>query len=273
MSRGVIFTNVAMTSDGDVWWEGLSETPPEGLTDWLGNPWSQNSGTLAAHPNSRFCLPVSNVATISPDWNEGSGVPLDAILFGGRRAKNVPLVAQSLSWQHGVFMGATISSEQTAAAEGPVGKLRHDPFAMLPFCGYNMADYFAHWLSFANRTSEEKLPKIFQVNWFKKGADGKFLWPGFAENIRVLDWIIGRIEKTNQGKESPVGVVPRAGELNTAGIDVNENTLDELLEIDLEAWTKEVESIKEFFEEFGERLPVQLINELQALDGRLKSSV
>jgi phosphoenolpyruvate carboxykinase (GTP) len=271
MSRGVIFTNVAMTSDGDVWWEGLSETPPEGLTDWLGNPWSQNSGTLAAHPNSRFCLPVANVATISPDWNEGSGVPLDAILFGGRRAKNVPLVAQSLSWQHGVFMGATISSEQTAAAEGPVGKLRHDPFAMLPFCGYNMADYFAHWLSFANRTSEDKLPKIFQVNWFKKGADGKFLWPGFAENIRVLDWIIGRIEKTNQGKESPVGVVPRAGELNTVGIDVNENTLDELLEIDLEAWTKEVESIKEFFEEFGERMPKQLLKELDNLDRRIKA--
>jgi phosphoenolpyruvate carboxykinase (GTP) len=271
MSRGVIFTNVAVTSDGDVWWEGLSETPPEGLTDWLGNPWSQNSGTLAAHPNSRFCLPVSNVATISPDWNEGSGVPLDAILFGGRRAKNVPLVAQSLSWQHGVFMGATISSEQTAAAEGPVGKLRHDPFAMLPFCGYNMADYFAHWLSFADRTSEEKLPKIFQVNWFKKGANGKFLWPGFAENIRVLDWIIGRIEKTNQGKESPVGVVPRAGELNTAGIDVNENTLDELLEIDLEAWTKEVESIKEFFEEFGERMPKQLLEELDNLDRRVKA--
>jgi len=271
MSRGVIFTNVAMTSDGDVWWEGLSETPPEGLTDWLGNPWSQNSGTLAAHPNSRFCLPVSNVATISPDWNEGSGVPLDAILFGGRRAKNVPLVAQSLSWQHGVFMGATISSEQTAAAEGPVGKLRHDPFAMLPFCGYNMADYFAHWLSFANRTSEEKLPKIFQVNWFKKGADGKFLWPGFAENIRVLDWIIGRLEASNEGVPSAVGIVPKAGELNTSGIDVDQSTLDELLEIDPEAWTKEVESIKEFFEEFGERMPKQLLEELDNLDRRVKA--
>ena len=152
MSQGVIFTNVALTPEGDVWWEGLSDEPPEGLTDWRGNPWSEESGTLAAHPNSRFCLPVANVATISPDWNEGSGVPLDAILFGGRRAKNVPLVAQSLSWQHGVFMGATISSEQTAAAEGPVGKLRHDPFAMLPFCGYNMADYFSHWLSFADKT-------------------------------------------------------------------------------------------------------------------------
>jgi phosphoenolpyruvate carboxykinase (GTP) len=168
-------------------------------------------------------------------------------------------------------MGATISSEQTAAAEGPVGKLRHDPFAMLPFCGYNMADYFAHWLSFADRTSEEKLPKIFQVNWFKKGADGKFLWPGFAENIRVLDWIIGRIEKTNQGKESPVGVVPRAGELNTAGIDVNEATLEELLEIDTESWTKEVESIREFFEEFGPRMPKQLLDELEKLDSRIKA--
>jgi len=271
MSRGVIFTNVAMTSDGDVWWEGLTETPPEGLTDWLGKPWSQESGTLAAHPNSRFCLPVANVATISSDWNEGSGVPLDAILFGGRRAKNVPLVAQSLSWQHGVFMGATISSEQTAAAEGPVGKLRHDPFAMLPFCGYNMADYFAHWLSFADQTSEENLPKIFQVNWFKKGANGKFLWPGFAENIRILDWIIGRLERTNQGKASPVGTVPQSGELNTAGIDVDESILNELLEIDSEAWTKEVESIREFFGEFGERMPKQLFEELAKLENRVKA--
>ena len=271
MSQGVIFTNVALTSDGDVWWEGLSEQPPEGLTDWRGNPWSQDSGTLAAHPNSRFCLPVANVATISPDWNEGSGVPLDAILFGGRRAKNVPLVAQSLSWQHGVFMGATISSEQTAAAEGPVGKLRHDPFAMLPFCGYNMADYFAHWLSFADRSPEEELPKIFQVNWFKKGANGKFLWPGFAENIRVLDWIIGRLEGSNEGIPSAVGIVPKAGELNTAGIDVDQSTLDELLEIDPEAWTKEVESIKEFFEEFGGRMPKQLLEELAKLESRIKA--
>ena len=271
MSHGVIFTNVALTPDGDVWWEGLSESPPEGLIDWRGNAWSQDSGTLAAHPNSRFCLPVANVATISPDWNEGSGVVLDAILFGGRRAKNVPLVAQSLSWQHGVFMGATISSEQTAAAEGPVGKLRHDPFAMLPFCGYNMADYFAHWLSFADRTAEENLPKIFQVNWFKKGANGKFLWPGFAENIRVLDWVIGRLEKTHQGKASPVGTVPQASELNTAGIDVDQSTLDELLEIDTEAWTKEVESIREFFEEFGQRMPKQLLDELEKLDSRIKA--
>jgi phosphoenolpyruvate carboxykinase (GTP) len=271
MSQGVIFTNVALTSDGDVWWEGLSEQPPEGLTDWRGNPWSQDSGTLAAHPNSRFCLPVANVATISPDWNEGSGVPLDAILFGGRRAKNVPLVAQSLSWQHGVFMGATISSEQTAAAEGPVGKLRHDPFAMLPFCGYNMADYFAHWLSFADKTSEELLPKIFQVNWFKKSSDDKFLWPGFAENIRVLDWIIGRLEGTNHGKESPVGTVPQSGELNTVGIDVDESILDELLEIDSEAWTKEVESIREFFREFGQRMPKQLFDELAKLEARVKA--
>jgi phosphoenolpyruvate carboxykinase (GTP) len=271
MSHGVIFTNVALTPDGDVWWEGLSEQPPEGLTDWRGNPWSQDSGTLAAHPNSRFCLPVANVATISPDWNEGSGVPLDAILFGGRRAKNVPLVAQSLSWQHGVFMGATISSEQTAAAEGPVGKLRHDPFAMLPFCGYNMADYFAHWLSIADKTSEEDLPKIFQVNWFKKGSDGKFLWPGFAENIRVLDWIIGRLEGTNQGMESPVGIVPKAGELNTAGIDVDQGTLDELLEVDPEAWTKEVESITEFFEGFGQRMPKQLFDELAKLETRINA--
>lgn len=271
MNRGVIFTNVALTSDGDVWWEGLSDQPPENLVDWHGNPWSADSGTLAAHPNSRFCLPVKNVATVSPDWNQGSGVVLDAILFGGRRAKNVPLVAQSLSWQHGVFMGATISSEQTAAAVGPVGKLRHDPFAMLPFCGYNMADYFAHWLSFADKTSEENLPKIFQVNWFKKGLDGRFLWPGFAENIRVLDWVIGRLEGTNKGQASPVGTVPQSGELDTAGIDVNESTLDELLEIDSEAWTKEVESIREFFGKFGERMPKELFDELTKLESRVQA--
>jgi phosphoenolpyruvate carboxykinase (GTP) len=168
-------------------------------------------------------------------------------------------------------MGATISSEQTAAAEGPVGKLRHDPFAMLPFCGYNMADYFAHWLSFADRTAEENLPKIFQVNWFKKGANGKFLWPGFAENIRVLDWIIGRLEGTNAGMESAVGIVPKAGELNTAGIDFDQSTLDELLEIDPDAWTKEVESIRDFFGEFGERMPGQLFEELAKLEARVKA--
>ena len=168
-------------------------------------------------------------------------------------------------------MGATISSEQTAAAEGPVGKLRHDPFAMLPFCGYNMADYFSHWLSFAENNSEENLPKIFQVNWFKKSSDGKFLWPGFAENIRVLDWIIGRLEGSNQGQESLVGTVPRAGELKTAGIDVDQSTLDELLEIDPEAWSKEVESIKEFFEEFGERMPKQLFEELEKLEARVRA--
>ncbi len=270
MTQGVIFTNVALTPDGDVWWEGLSDQPPEGLIDWHGKPWVPESGTLAAHPNSRFCFPVANVATIGSDWNEGAGVVLDAILFGGRRAKNVPLVAQSLSWQHGVFMGATISSEQTAAAEGPVGKLRHDPFAMLPFCGYNMADYFSHWLSFGNRTSAENLPKIFQVNWFKKGSDGKFLWPGFADNIRVLDWIIGRLENTNQGKASPVGTVPKPSELNIEGLDLSESKLEELFEVNTKAWTEEVESIRGFFEKFGSRLPHQLTEELRALDERVK---
>lgn len=271
MNRGVIFTNVALTSDGEVWWEGLSDQPPENLVDWHGNPWSADSGTLAAHPNSRFCLPVENVATVSPDWNQGSGVVLDAILFGGRRAKNVPLVAQSLSWQHGVFMGATISSEQTAAAEGPVGKLRHDPFAMLPFCGYNMADYFAHWLSFAERAEAKNLPKIFQVNWFKKSADGKFLWPGFAENIRVLDWVIGRLEGTRQGQLSALGTVPATGELNIEGLDLSNKDMEELFDVDPESWSEEVESIKVFFEKFGDRLPDELRAQLVALDGRVRA--
>ena len=269
MDQNVLFTNVATTSEGDVWWEGMSKEPPANLTDWHGNPWNKDSGTLAAHPNSRFCFPMSNTATLCDDWESPEGVELDAILFGGRRATNVPLVVQSRSWQHGVFMGATISSEQTAAAEGPVGVLRRDPFAMLPFCGYNMADYFSHWLSFAERIEEQSLPKIFQVNWFRKGSDGGFLWPGFGENSRVIDWIISRLENRSEGQQSPIGSMPQLSELNLDGLNFAEGELEELFEVDPESWLYEVRSIEEFFDGFGEKLPQKLRAELIELETRL----
>ena len=209
MREGAIFTNVASTADGDVWWEGLTDTPPKNLTDWQGNAFDPESGQLAAHPNSRFCFPIDQVETLSDNWADPEGVELDAIIFGGRRATNVPLVIKSFSWDHGVFLGATIASEQTAAAEGPVGKLRRDPFAMLPFCGYNMADYFSHWLSFADKLDAKDLPTVFQVNWFRKDQNGKFLWPGFAENMRVIQWIVGQLEGKDTGSVSAIGTLPK----------------------------------------------------------------
>ena len=269
MTSGVMFTNVAQTAYGDVWWEGLTKTKPASLTDWLGDHWTPDSESPAAHPNSRFCFPMANVSTVCDDWENPEGVALDAILFGGRRATNVPLVAKSRDWNHGVFMGATISSEQTAAAEGPVGKLRRDPFAMLPFCGYNMGDYFKHWLSFSTKISEENLPKIFQVNWFRKGPSGEFLWPGFGENSRVIEWIIGSITGKNQGIETPIGTLPSSEELNLHGIDISAEALERLFEIDAESWLMEVESIQEFFESFGKKLPGELSQQLEILRSRL----
>ena len=269
MTKDALFTNVATTPDGDVWWEGMTDTPPENLTDWKGQPWTPDSGVLAAHPNSRFCVPMRNTATLCSDWESPEGVELDAILFGGRRATNVPLVVRSRSWEHGVFIGATISSEQTAAAEGPIGVLRRDPFAMLPFCGYNMADYFAHWLSFGDSVPREKLPQIFQVNWFRKGSDGKFLWPGFGENSRVIDWIISSLEGKAEGIETPIGLVPKPAELNLEGLGISTDQLAELFDIDPEAWIYEVRSIEQFFAKFGEKLPAQLAGELIELEARL----
>lgn len=269
MDKNVLFTNVATTPDGDVWWEGMTKVPPANLIDWKGQPWTPASGTLAAHPNSRFCFPMSNTATLCEDWENPEGVELDAILFGGRRATNVPLVVQSRSWEQGVFMGATISSEQTAAAEGPVGVLRRDPFAMLPFCGYNMADYFGHWLSFADRVPRGSLPKIFQVNWFRKGTDGGFLWPGFGENSRVIDWIIGRLEEKNLGFNSPLGTMPNLNELNLVGLEFAPYALEELFDVDPESWIYEVRSIEQFFAKFGEKLPTKLATELRELEARL----
>ena len=269
MSRDVLFTNVATTSNGDVWWEGMTSEAPANLTDWRGNPWSKDTGTPAAHPNSRFCFAMSNTSTLCDDWDSPEGVELDAILFGGRRATNVPLVVQSRSWEHGVFIGATISSEQTAAAEGPVGVLRRDPFAMLPFCGYNMADYFAHWLSFEDRIGAENLPKIFQVNWFRKGADGRFLWPGFGENSRVIDWIISRLENRSEGRQSPIGLMPKISELNLEGLRFDPRQLEAMFDVDPESWLYEVRSIEQFFERFGDKLPQKLKGELMELEARL----
>jgi len=267
--ENTIFTNVATTAEGDVWWEGMTDEAPAGLTDWLGNAWTPDSGTPAAHPNSRFCAPLNQLSSLSEDWESPEGVQLDAILFGGRRATNVPLVVQSRSWEHGVFIGASISSEQTAAAEGPVGKLRRDPFAMLPFCGYNMADYFSHWLEIGERVGEENLPKIFQVNWFRKGQDGKFLWPGFAENSRVIEWIVNRLEGQAKAVESSIGLLPTRGGIDISGLDLDYQTMDELFEIDGESWLYEVRMAEQFFAGFGDKLPAQLGSELIELESRL----
>jgi phosphoenolpyruvate carboxykinase (GTP) len=265
-----VFTNVALTADGDVWWEGMTDTAPDNLTDWQGNPWTPNEGRLAAHPNSRFCVPLANCPQLVSDWEIGEPVVLDAILFGGRRATNVPLVAQSRSWEHGVFIGATMASEQTAAAEGPIGKLRRDPFAMVPFAGYNMARYWAHWISIGKAADRSKLPKIFQVNWFRKGQDGSFLWPGFGENSRVVDWVIRKVSGEVEGNDSALGLLPAQGELNLSGLELDPKTVDQLFEIDPISWSAETESIKEFFAGFGDQLPEELATELSELENRIR---
>jgi phosphoenolpyruvate carboxykinase (GTP) len=273
LKKSVVFTNVALTDDGDVWWEGLTKDKPAHLIDWQGNDWTPDSVTPAAHPNSRFCFAMENVASVSKDWDAATGVPLDAILFGGRRATNVPLVVESRNWTHGVFMGATISSEQTAAAEGTVGQLRRDPFAMLPFCGYNMADYFAHWLSFESRAESTKLPKIFQVNWFRKNENGDFLWPGFSENARVIEWIIDRLSDSSTGEVTPIGLVPGKGELNLRGLKISDEEVAQLFELNSAAWSKELDSISDFFSSFGPRLPEQLNEELATTRGMFAAKV
>jgi phosphoenolpyruvate carboxykinase (GTP) len=271
MREGAIFTNVATTKDGDVWWEGLTDDVPDHLIDWKGDPWDKDSGKTAAHPNARFCLPIDQVTSLSDNWAEPEGVELDAILFGGRRATNVPLAVRSLNWQHGVFLGATIASEQTAAAEGPIGILRRDPFAMLPFCGYNMGDYFGHWLSFAEKLDPANLPTIFQVNWFRKDENGKFIWPGFGENMRVLQWIVGQIEGKDSSVATPIGLVPKADALNTEGLQLSEEKLDQLLAVDKDTWSHEAVEIARFFEGFGDKMPEELKVELQNLERRLRA--
>jgi phosphoenolpyruvate carboxykinase (GTP) len=267
-----IFTNVALREDGDVWWEGLSKDAPANLTDWRGEAWSPESGTPAAHPNSRFTVAAAQCPSISDDWQHPDGVVLDAIIFGGRRASNVPLVVEARDWNHGVFLGATISSEQTAAAEGTVGELRRDPFAMLPFCGYNMADHWQHWLDVgkALRTSA-KVPRIFQVNWFRTAEDGSFLWPGFGENARVLEWIMNRVDGQVGAKETPLGYVPTDSGLNVEGLDGID--LEQLFAIDRDAWLAESDDTEKFFATFGDKVPSELHTQLKTLRGKLSSGL
>ncbi len=265
-----IFTNVALRPDGDVWWEGLTDEPPAELTDWEGNPWTPASGRPAAHPNSRFTVSAAQCPQIADDWDAPQGVPLDVILFGGRRATNVPLVVEATDWTHGVFMGSNISSERTAAAEGTVGELRRDPFAMLPFCGYNMADYFGHWLKIGQKLRFDRAPRVFQVNWFRKGTDGRFLWPGFGDNARVIDWIIRRIDGEVGAVESPIGRLPLTSDLDLDGIDVPQADLDELFAIDSDSWLREADLTEEFYRTFEGRVPAPLWAELAALRYRLK---
>jgi phosphoenolpyruvate carboxykinase (GTP) len=263
-----IFTNCAKTDDGDVWWEGMTSEPPEHLIDWHGNEWTPDSETPSAHPNARFTTPASQSPTIAPEWEDPAGVPIDAFLFGGRRASVVPLVHEAFDWEHGVFLGATMSSEKTAAAAGNVGELRFDPMAMLPFCGYNMADYFAHWLKAGEREGAE-LPRIFYVNWFRKDADGKFLWPGFGENSRVLEWVFRRCEGTADAIETPIGLLPAEGAINTEGLNISDEAMQDLLSVDEDLVRQQLPQVKEHLATFGDKLPAQLSAQLQALEERL----
>ena len=268
IEANTIFTNTALTADGDIWWEGMGE-PPECLTDWKGQPWTKETGTPAAHPNSRFTAPASQDPAIAPEWEDPAGVPIDAILLGGRRAGVVPLVFQSRNWDHGVFLGSIMSSETTAAASGAVGNLRRDPFAMLPFCGYNMADYFAHWLKFSDRFDESTLPKIFYVNWFRKGDDGRWLWPGYGENSRVLEWVFDRSAGRGDAIETAIGYVPTSTAINTDGLDVSAADMEELLTVHNDEWLAEVPLIRAHFAQFADRLPAKLTAALDDLEARL----
>jgi phosphoenolpyruvate carboxykinase (GTP) len=263
-----IFTNCALTDDGDVWWEGMSD-PPEHAIDWKGNDWTPDSEDPAAHPNARFTTPAAQCPSIAPEWQDPAGVPIDAVLFGGRRASVVPLVRQAFDWEHGVFMGSIMSSEKTAAAAGTVGELRHDPFAMLPFCGYHMADYFRHWLNIGEQSDDSKLPKIFYVNWFRKDEDGSFLWPGFGENSRVLAWVFRRCDDQAEAEETPIGHVPARDALDTDGLDVGEAEMEHLLRVDPAELKQELPAIHQHFARFGDRLPKQLRAQLKALEERL----
>ncbi|BCS82094.1 phosphoenolpyruvate carboxykinase (GTP) [Anaerocellum diazotrophicum] len=267
IKRNTIYTNVLLKEDGTVWWEGMDEEPPERGIDWLGRPWTKDSGEKGAHPNARFTAPASQCPSISKEWENPNGVPISAIIFGGRRAKVAPLVYEAFDWQHGVYIGATMASETTAAAMGKVGVVRRDPMAMLPFCGYNMADYFAHWLEMGKKIPNP--PKIFHVNWFRQDENGKFIWPGFGENLRVLKWIIERCEDKVEAKETPIGYVPYVDDLYLDGLDIDKETVEKLLEIDKELWLKEAEDSREFLSQFGDRLPRELIEENEKLKQRL----
>jgi phosphoenolpyruvate carboxykinase (GTP) len=268
VERNTIFTNCAKTDDGDIWWEEMTGEPPAHAIDWHGNDWTPESKNPAAHPNARFTTPAAQCPSIAPEWEDPAGVPIDAFLFGGRRATVVPLVQEAFDWEHAVFMGATMSSETTAAAAGEVGKLRFDPMAMLPFCGYNMADYFAHWLKIGER-EDVRLPRCFYVNWFRKDADGKFLWPGFGENSRVLEWVFRRCDGEAEAVETPVGLLPAEGEINTEGLEISAEAMRELLSVDLDLVTEQLPQVKEHLAQFGDKLPAAVSAQLEALERRL----
>ncbi|MBX3429694.1 MAG: phosphoenolpyruvate carboxykinase (GTP) [Hyphomonadaceae bacterium] len=273
MRANTIFTNTALTDDGDVWWEGLTDTPPAKLTDWKGRAWSPELGEPAAHPNARFACPASQCPAIAAEWENPEGVPISAILFGGRRATTAPLVTEAFDWEHGMFLASNVASEGTAAAENKVGEVRRDPFAMLPFCGYNMGDYFAHWLKLgANAADKTKLPKIFYVNWFRKGANGKFLWPGFGDNIRVLAWIVDRLRGSGEARDTAIGRAPASQALDLAGLSLSSADLDALLAVNQDEWRAEYPRVVEHYALYGDRLPEQLQGQLHALKLRLDAS-
>ncbi|MDR1431949.1 MAG: phosphoenolpyruvate carboxykinase (GTP) [Propionibacteriaceae bacterium] len=268
LDHDTIFTNVALTDDGDIWWEGMTDEPPAHLIDWEGNEWTPDSGRVAAHPNSRFTVRADQASSIAPEWEDPAGVPVDVILFGGRRASNVPLISESYDWEHGVFVGATVSSEQTAAAEGAVGALRRDPFAMLPFCGYNMADYWAHWLKMG-KVLGDSAPRIFQVNWFRKSEDGKYLWPGFGDNSRPIEWALRRVAGEVEADDAISGRLPKPGDLNVDGLEISEDELTALFALDSDAWAKEADLTEEYFAQFGRKLPTELTDQLSSLRDRI----
>jgi phosphoenolpyruvate carboxykinase (GTP) len=269
VARDTVFTNVAKTDDGDVWWEGLTKEPPAHLIDWHGNDWTPESDEPAAHANSRFTASCAQIPSIAPEWEDPKGVPIDAMLFGGRRSTTVPLIVEALDWRHGVLLGSFMGSETTAAIVGQVGKLRRDPFAMLAFCGYHMADYFAHWLDIGQREGA-RLPKLFNVNWFRKDLDsGEYLWPGFGDNSRVLKWVFERCDGGADAEETPIGLVPAIDALDLDGVDVTEERMRELLKVDRDEWREEIPLIREFFDEFGDKLPKELRDALDGLERRL----
>ncbi len=270
LQKDAVFTNVALTEDGDVWWEDMTAEPPSHLIDWKGNDWTPESGTPAAHPNARFTVRAAQCPVIAPEWEDPNGVPISAILFGGRRASVVPLVNEARDWTHGTFLGSIIGSEKTAAATGKIGELRRDPMAMLPFCGYNMADYWQHWISLGKHSGAQ-LPKIYCVNWFRKSTEGKFLWPGFGENSRVLKWVFERCEGTAEAVDTPVGLLPAPGALELGDLDLTAAHLEQLLKIDVDGWLQELPLIADYYDEFGDRVPEELRAELAGLKQRLEA--